>query len=71
VAAEEVADGDIGGAPDGASCEAREVVVEEERGALIGEDNCYAGEVGSISGDEVGGDGFEEVHFVYSLRFTD
>ena len=41
VTAEEVADGDVGGAPDGASCQTGEVLVEEQRGALVGEHHGY------------------------------
>ena len=40
--AEEVADGDVCRAPERAACEACEVLVEEERGALVGEDDGHA-----------------------------
>ena len=60
VAAEEVADGDVGGAPEGLTSEAGEVLVEEERGTLVGEDDGHAGEVGAISGEQVGCYVFEE-----------
>ena len=47
--AEEVADGDVGRTPERLSGEARKMLVEEERGTLVGEDNGYATEVGAIS----------------------
>ena len=48
MAAEEVADGGVGGAPDGLACQARQVVVEEQRGALVGEHDGGVCQVGSI-----------------------
>ena len=52
VATEEVADGDIGGTPQRTACLTGEVVVEEQRGALVGEDDGDAGEVGAEAGEQ-------------------
>jgi hypothetical protein len=52
VAAEEVADGDIGGTPQRTACQTGEVVVEEQRGTLIGKDYGDTGEVGAEAGEQ-------------------
>ena len=60
VAAEEFADGDIGRTPQGLPCETGQVLVEEERGTLVGEDDGHTGEVGAVFGHQVCCDVFEE-----------
>ena len=67
VTTEEVADGDIGGTPHGATCQTGEVLVEEERGALVGEHDGYAREVGTISVEQIFCDGFEKAFHTSSI----
>ena len=53
VAAEEVADGDIGGTPDGVPCQTGEVLVEEQRGAFVGKHHRHARQVGAVSLEQI------------------
>ena len=68
VAAEEVADGDIGGTPQRTACQTGKVVVEEQRGTFVGEDYGDTGEVGAEAGEEVRGDVFKKRRHTYFLN---
>ena len=56
--AEEVADRDIGRTPQGLCCETGQMLVEEERGTLVGENHSHPGEIGAETVKQVGGDIF-------------
>ena len=72
VAAEEFADRDIGRTPQGLPCETGQVLVEEQRGTLVREDDGDTGEVGAELREEFFCYMFEERHIiVYSLQFID
>jgi hypothetical protein len=68
VAAEKIADGDIGRTPQRTFCLMGEVVVEEQRCTFVWEDNGDTGEVCAEAGEEVRGDVFEERHIVTVYR---
>ena len=65
VAAEKIADGDISRTPQWTFCLMGKVVVEEQRGTLVREDDGDTGEVGAKAGEEVGGDVFEKRKHIY------
>ena len=66
--AEEVADGDVRRTPDGVSRKACQCLVEEERGALVGEHYGNAAQVVTVFPDDVFCDYFEECfHFTSSI----
>ena len=60
VTAEEVADGDVGGRPQGTASLACQGVVEEERGALVGKDDGQPLQVGAVLLQDIVGYVFEE-----------
>ena len=53
ILAEQVADGGVGGAPDGLASLAHQVLIEEQRGALVGEDDGEARQVGAVLAEDV------------------
>ena len=63
VVAKQVADGDVGGTPDRLVGESGEMVVEEERRALVGKHDGDTGEVRAELADEVFGDVSEKTIF--------
>ena len=68
VAAEEVADGDVSGAPQGLASLTGKVIVEKQRSTFVREDDGDAAEVGAEFGEQVGGDGGEECHYFIVYR---
>ena len=51
--AEQVADGGIGRAPDGLAGQAHQVLVEEERGTLVGKDDGEVRQVGAVFAEDI------------------
>ena len=51
--AEEVADGDVGRAPEGLAGQPRQVLVQKQRGTLVGEYHGDARQVGAVLADDV------------------
>ena len=69
MAAEELADGNIGGCPDGCTREPCQRFVQEQRGTLIGEDDGHVRKVGAVAVDDVLGD-IVQKRFRHSCFFT-
>ena len=60
VTAEEFADGDIGRAPKRLASQTCQVLIEEKRCPLVGEDNDNLRQVGTVFPEQIGCDVFEK-----------